>query len=165
MRFRSALALILLLAVFPACAKKTTTVNTPNTPNGPVTVTQNDSVRQATVQTDQGKVVMGQGAVDPNSLGLPVYPGATPSAAGSYAMQSKQGSAQIVTIETHDPFAKVVAFYKEKMPPGSESAQAAAGGNATAQFVIGKPTDKSHKQVMITQAGDVVRITMVVGSD
>jgi hypothetical protein len=162
MRFGAALILVAMIALLPACAKKTTTVNTPN---GPVTVTQDNSVRQATVQTDQGKVTMGQGAVDPNNLGLPVYPGATPSEAGSYSMQTKQGSAQIVTIETHDPFDKVVAFYKDKMPAGTQSSQTATGAAAVAQFVNGKDTDKSHKQVMISQANGVVRITLIVGNN
>lgn len=162
MRFRVAIALVSMLAVFSACAKKTTTVNTPN---GPVTVTQNDSVRQATVQTDQSKVVMGQGAVDPNTLGLPVYPGATPSVSGSFSVQAKQGSAQIVTIETHDPFDKVLAFYKEKMPPGTQTSQITTGGNATAYFDTGKSKEKMHKQIQILQSGDVVKIVMMVGTD
>jgi hypothetical protein len=159
MRLPLTVALVAALAVLSACAKQAPSGS--NTSSGPPT----SSVQKATVQTSQGQVVMGQGAVDPNSLGLPVYPGATPSEAGSYSMQAKQGSAQIITLETHDPYDKVVAFYKDKMPAGTTTFQTGSGAGATAQFIVGKDTDKSHKQIVIAQSGGLVRITMLVGTN
>jgi hypothetical protein len=158
MRFVPFLMLAALLAAFPACAKKSSPTTAPGAS------TPQTSVQQATVQTNEGKVTMGQGAVDPASLGLPVYPGATPSEAGSYSLTAQQGSAQIVTIETKDPFDKVVAYYKANLPAGTQTVVAGAGTAATAQFAVGKSTDKVHKQIIIAQSGDTVRITMLVGT-
>lgn len=166
MRFGAALMLVAMVALLPACAKKSTTENAPANPGATTTAaTPGSSVQQATVQTSQGKVTMGQGAVDPNSLGLPVYPGATPIDAGSYSMQTAQGSAQIVTVETHDSYDKVIAFYKDKMPPGTQSFLVGSGSTASAQFVVGKDTDKSKKQIVIAQSNGAVRITMLVGTN
>ncbi|HME81923.1 MAG TPA: hypothetical protein VKF82_07580 [Candidatus Eremiobacteraceae bacterium] len=159
MRLVPVLMLAALLAVFPACAKKSQTTTAPGA------MAPQTSVQRATVVTTQGKVTMGQGAVDPNSLGLPVYPGATPSEAGSYSMTAPQGSEQILTIETKDPFDKVVAFYKDKMPAGTQSALTGSGSAATAQFAIGKPADKVHKGIIIAQSGGTVKITMMVGTN
>src|ERR1700687_5304157 len=104
MRFGLALLIIAALAVLPACAKKTTVVQGTN---GPVTVTQDQANKVVSVQSREGKAVMGVGAVDPATLGLPVYPGATPNESGSLAAQSKEGSAKILTLTTSDSFDKV----------------------------------------------------------
>jgi hypothetical protein len=165
MRFSTALMLVAMVALLPACAKKSTTENPPAAGASPAAATPGTSVQQATVQTDQGKVVMGKDAVDPAKLGLPIYPGATPTEAGSFSVQGKSSSAQAVTIETHDPFDKVVAFYKANMPAGTQLFQASGGAAASAQFVTAKASDKSQKQVVITQSDGVVKITMVVGTN
>ncbi|HEV2909288.1 MAG TPA: hypothetical protein VGX02_08415 [Candidatus Eremiobacteraceae bacterium] len=167
MRFGAALMLVAMIALLPACAKKSTTENGPAATAGATTAaaTPESSVQQATVQTNQGKVVMGKDAVDPSKLGLPVYPGATPSDAGSFSIQGKDSSAQAVTIETHDPFDKVVAFYKANMPAGTQSFQASSGSEASAQFVTAKSNDKSQKQVVISQSNGVVKITLLVGTN
>ena len=122
------------------------------------------SVQQASVQTQQGKVTMGQGAVDPNSLGLPLYPGAQPSDAGSFAVTNQQGGTQIVTMVTKDGYDKVVAFYKAKMPAGTQEVVSGEGAAAKAQFVEVKAHDKVQRSVIVAPAGDSVNITMIVGS-
>jgi len=154
------LVTLALLAVFvmSACAKNSAPQTAPSS-NSP-----QSSIQQATVNTNQGKVTMGQGAVDPNSLGLPVYPGAQPSEAGSFSVTSQQGSSQIVTIVTKDPYDKVVAFYKAKMPAGTQVAITGSGTGAKAQFVQAKTGDKVQKSVIIAPAGDSVNITMIVGN-
>ncbi len=158
MRFVPLLMLAALLVTLPACAKKSSPTSAPGA------LAPQTSVQRATVQTNEGKVTMGQGAVDPASLGLPVYPGATPSEAGSYSLTAQQGSAQIVTIETKDPYDKVVAFYKANLPAGTQSVLAGSGTGATAQFAVGKASDKVHKQIIIAQSGGTVKITMLVGT-
>ncbi|MBV8081606.1 MAG: hypothetical protein JOY86_01335 [Candidatus Eremiobacteraeota bacterium] len=162
MRFGLMLALAAALAAFPACAKN----SAPQTAPGTTTEqSPTSSVQQATIQMPQGKVQMGQGAVDPNTLGLPVYPGATPSQAGSFSVSGAQGGGtQIVTIVTKDPFDKVVAFYKAKMPAGTQEVQTGSGATAKAQFVAGKASDAEHKNVIIAPSGDAVNITLIVGS-
>ena len=160
MRILLAFALGASLALLPACAKKSTV----NTPNGPVTVTQENGVKQVTMQSSEGTTKIGEGVVDPNSLGLPVYPGATPSKSGAFSSQTKMGGAQVVTLETTDPFDKVYAFYHEKMPAGSEKMKVSEGGASMATFQIGSDKDKSHKGVSIVAAAGKTNITLMVSS-
>jgi hypothetical protein len=161
MRFGLMLVLAAALAL-PACAKNSAPQTAPNgsTANSPTT-----SVQQATVQMPQGKVSMGQGAVDPNTLGLPVYPGATPSEAGSFSVTGSHGNGtQIVTVVTKDPFDKVVAFYKAKMPAGTHEVETGSGSTAKAQFVAGKSSDSAQRSVIVAPAGDAVNITLIVAT-
>lgn len=160
---RSAVTLALLAALFTmsACAKSNSTQTGSSSSSAP----PQSSIQQATVNTNQGKVTMGQGAVDPNSLGLPVYPGARPSEAGSFAVTSQHGSSQIVTVVTKDSYDKVVAFYKAKMPAGTQVAMTGSGTSAKAQFVQAKAGDKVQRSVIIAPAGDSVNITMIVGNN
>ena len=161
MRFGLTLALVAMLAVFPACAKKSTTISSSN---GPVTVTQSNGNKNVSIQSKEGSVVLGQNAVDPNTLGLPVYPGAIASEGGSLAATTKEGTAKVVTLQTKDSFDKVYAFYKAKMPAGTETSHMTAGGTSMAAFTMGSSTDKEHKSVSITATGDKVSITLVVGT-
>jgi hypothetical protein len=161
MRLPLALVLVAALALLPACAKKSTTYNTPN---GPVTVTQNNGVKQVTVKGSEGTTTIGVGAVDPSTLGLPIYPGATTSPSGSFASQTKQGGAQVVTMQTADAFDKVYAFYKDKMPAGSEKMKMSSNGTSMATFQIGGDNDKSRKGVSIMSAQGKTNITLIVSS-
>lgn len=161
MRHGLALALVAVLAVVPACAKKSTTVQGPN---GPVTVTQDQGGNTVTYQSKDTTAKLGIGAVDPASLGLPLYPGAQPNANGSLASQTKEGSSQLLTMQTTDSFDKVYAFYKDKMPAGSEKNHMSAAGNQMATFQIGASTDKVQKTVNITTSGDKTDIILMVGS-
>lgn len=166
MRFGLTLALVAVLAIFPACAKKSTTIGstTVSSSSGNVTMTQSNGNKDVSIQTKEGKVVLGQNAVDPNTLGLPVYPGAIPSEGGSLAATTKEGTAKVVTLQTKDSFDKVYAFYKAKMPAGTETSHMSAGGTSMAGFTIGSSTDKEHKTVSIAASGDKVNITLVVGT-
>jgi len=155
-----ALFLVVTFALLPACAKKSTI----NTSSGPVTVTEQNGVKQVTMKSSEGTTKIGEGVVDPNSLGLPVYPGATPSKSGAFSSQTKMGGAQVVTIETTDSFDKVYAFYHAKMPPGTEKMKVAAAGASMATFQIGGDKDKSHKGVSIVTAPGKTSITLMVSS-
>ena len=161
MRFGLALALIAVCAVLPACSKRTTTVPTAN---GPVTVTQDNGSKNVSYQSKEGKVVLGQNAVDPASLGLPIYPGATPSEGGSLAADTNRGSAKVVTLQTKDSFDKVYAFYHTNMPAGSEKSKMSMAGSSMASFQIGNEAAKMQKSVSIVGSGNSVTITLIVGT-
>ena len=161
MRYGLALALVAILAAFPACAKKSTTIQGAN---GPVTVTQDQANKSVTFQSKEGTAKLGVGAVDPASLGLPLYPGATPNANGSLSTETKEGKNQLITMQSTDSFDKVYAFYKDKMPAGSEKAHMSVAGNQMASFQVGTSTDKEQKTVSITTSGDKTDITLMVGT-
>jgi hypothetical protein len=161
MRYGLVLALVAVLAVVPACAKKSTTIQGAN---GPVTVTQDQGSKSVTFQSKEGTAKLGVGAVDPASLGLPIYPGAQPNANGSLSTQTSAGSAQLLTMQTADSFDKVYAFYKDKMPAGSEKTHVSAAGNSMASFQIGASGDKVLKTVNITSSSDKTDIVLMVST-
>lgn len=162
MRYGLALALAAALAVLPACAaKKSTTISGAN---GPVTITQDQGNKSVTFQSKEGTAKLGVGAVDPQSLGLPIYPGAQPNANGSLSSETAQGKSQLLTMETTDAFDKVYAFYKDKMPAGSEKTHLTAAGQQLANFQIGSSADKVQKSVTISVSGDKTNILLMVGS-
>jgi hypothetical protein len=161
MRYGLVLALVAVLALVPACAKKSTTIQGAN---GPVTVTQDQGSKSVTFQSKEGTAKLGVGAVDPASLGLPLYPGAQPNGNGSLSTQTAEGSAQLLTMQSTDSFDKVYAFYHDKMPAGSEKTHVSAAGNQMASFQIGATTDKVQKTVSITTSGDKTDITLMVGT-
>jgi hypothetical protein len=170
MRYGLALTLIAILAVVPACAKRSTTVQGTNGSttiqgaNGPVTVSQDQGSKSITFQSNEGTSKIGVGAVDPASLGLPLYPGALPNPNGSLSSSTKAGTSSLLTMETADSFDKVYAFYKDKMPAGSEKSHVSAGGNQMASFQVGASGDKVQKTVNITTSGDKTDIMLMVGA-
>jgi len=76
---------------------------------------------------------------------LPIYPGSTVGA--SAASNGQAGT----VLTTADSFDKVYAWYKGKMPAGSEKAKASAGGIDTAVFTVENNGGKSNVSIM-TQA-------------
>jgi len=167
MRYGVVFALVAALAVFTACTKQSTTTQGSTTiqgSNGPVTITQDQGSKSVTFQSKEGTAKLGVGAVDPQSLGLPIYPGAQPNGNGSLSSETSQGKSQMLTMETADPFDKVYAFYKDKMPAGSEKSHVAMAGNQMAGFQIGSNTDKVQKSVTITASGGKTSILLMVGS-
>ena len=136
------------------CAKKTTTVNTSA---GNVTVEQNAAGETTTVKSDQGEVKYGKGAVDPASLGLPVYPGAKASDQNSVSVSGmKQGGegGQVVMLTTDDSFDKVYDYYHSQMPAGSEKMKVTSGKTRMATFEVGESSSKDSKTVMIQDTSD-----------
>lgn len=119
---------------------------------GGTTVTTNGSGQSQTVTygNGQGSVTVGKNAVDPASLGLPVYPGAIASETGGYSAQTAQGTGQAVLLSTTDPFDSVYNYYKAHMPAGSEQMHMTSNGSELAEFMIGKTGDKDQKAVEIT---------------
>jgi ABC-type enterochelin transport system substrate-binding protein len=147
------------MLVLGACAKKSTTVNTPG---GNVTVEQNAGGQTTTVTSKEGKVTVGKGAVDVASLGLPVYPGAKQDEnAMSMTGSSKTGSGSFVMLTTDDPFDKVYDYYKSQMPAGSEKMKVASGDTQMASFQVGESAAKETKSVTISSAKGKTTIQLV----
>ena len=140
-------AITMVLIALAGCSSghKTTVVT-----NGGTVTTDTSADSKTTTITSQGSSVkVGQNAVDPAKLGLPLYPGASTAEGGGWAMQSKSGGGEIVTLTTTDSFDAVEAWYKSKMPANSESINMKSGDTASAIFTVGKDADKEQRSVMI----------------
>lgn len=135
---------------------KTTVV----TSEGTVTTDTSSDSKTTTITTQNGSVKVGENAVDPASLGLPVYPGASTAEGGGWSMQSKEGGGQIVTLTTKDSFDTVEAWYKSKMPAGSEAMNMKSGDTASAIFKVGKDTDSDQSTIVINGEKDKTTITL-----
>jgi hypothetical protein len=136
------------------CSHKTTI----QTSQGSVTVDQ--GANSTTIKTKDGEVAYGKGAVDPSSLGLPVYPGAASSDQGvSIADGSKAQGAKVALLTTTDSFDKVYDYYKSQLPAGSEKSKVEAGDTQLATFEIGADTN-DEKSVTITGSKDKVSISL-----
>jgi hypothetical protein len=105
---------------------------------------------------------------DLSSLGLPVYPNVFESAWVGNMSDDTQTTRQ-GNMSTHDAFDKVYAWYKQKMPAGSEGGEASASNHLTddgdhaAMFQIGTTADPKSKMVMITQnKGDEATIVVLI---
>ena len=126
-------------------------------------VTVEQPNRQMTsVKTDQGEVKVGNVAVDPASLGLPLYPGATQSDANSMTVSSpsKGVEAQVAVLTTADGFDEVYDFYKSRMPAGSEKAKIASAGRQMANFEVGLGS-ADEKSAVIREADGKVLIRLL----
>ena len=129
------------------------------TGQGSVSVDQSNG--STTIKSNGGQVSVGKNAVDPASIGLPVYPGAaqsTDNSAVSINDTSKGEGAQFVVLTTADPFDKVYDYYKGQLPAGSEKMKVESGGSDIAQFQTG--TEKDQKVVMITGGKDKTTIEL-----
>jgi hypothetical protein len=69
-------------------------------------------------------------------LGVPVYPGAAADAGGSFTTAS---GTSVAAFQTADSYPQVVAFYRRRLPPGSQtmSASTADGSAATFEYARG----------------------------
>jgi hypothetical protein len=115
-----------------------------------VTTNGNGQAQTTTISNGQGTVTAGKNAVNPASLGLPVYPGSSVSENGGYSAQTQQGSGAALVMTTTDSFDSVYNYYKAHMPAGSEQMHMTAGNSEIAEFQVGKSGDKTQKAVEIT---------------
>lgn len=151
-------ALAVTAIVAAGCASRKTTVATAN--GTTVTTDTSGNSQTVTVNSSQGTATYGKGAVDPASLGLPVYPNATASDTAGYAAETKEGSGRVVVMATTDSFDKVYAWYRSQMPAGSEQMHMTSGNGDVATFAEGKQGDKTQKAVQISSAGDKTSIVL-----
>lgn len=160
MTMRKILISIALIASIAGCTShKVVDANgTTVTTNG----TGNDQT--VTVQASGGTITAGKNAVDPSSVGLPVYPGATAAEGGSVSGSDANGSGALVSLKTTDSFDKVYAYYKAHMPADSQTMESTSGGTSVASFVEGKSSDKVQKTVTITGASDGTQIMLTTAT-
>ena len=91
---------------------------------------------------------------DLSSIGLPLYPNVYESGWTGNFSDDKQ-AARVGQMSTHDTFDQVYRWYKERMPAGSESPEAAASNHTTdegdrmAVFDAGTTGDAKMKRVML----------------
>jgi hypothetical protein len=155
--YRVAAIAIALVALAGCSSSHKTTVDTNG---GTVTTDTSADSKTTTITTKDASVKVGQNAVDPAQTGLPVYPGATTAEGGGWAMQSKNGGGEIVTLTTTDSFDAVEAWYKSKMPANSETLNMKTGDTASAIFAEGKEGDKEERSVMINGQKDKTTIML-----
>ncbi|MDE2481403.1 MAG: hypothetical protein KGN02_04345 [bacterium] len=129
------------IVALAACSHKATVM----TSEGPASVSQSDDGKSMTVTTKDGTVSIDK-AVDASTLGAPVYPGAT--SAGSLSGTTEKGTGALATYTTKDSFDKVYAFYKSKLPAGSEKMKMATGDSQMAVFQVG--ADSAPEQTSVT---------------
>ena len=156
-----AFAVAALLAA--GCTSHKTTVDS----NGTTVTTSGDNSDQTvTVQSKEGTAVAGKGAVDAANakLGLPVYPGASPTT--GYTGTNGQGnSGALVELTTKDGFDKVYAWYQSQLPAGSERAKTSSASGEMAIFEVGKEGDKTQKVVTIMSTSDGTTIQLAGGTN
>ena len=149
-------AIVLIAAIAGCTSHKVTEAN-----GTTVTTSGTGENQTVTVQGSGGSVTAGKNAVDPATLGLPVYPGATTDESGAMSGTSAQGSGALVSLKTSDPFDKVYGWYKAHMPAKAETMQSTSGGTSVGSFVEGTSSDKQQKSVTITSSAEGTTITLM----
>jgi len=131
------------------------------TANGTATVTKNGST--TTVETKEGKLTAGQGAVDVSKLGAPLYPGATQTQDNSsISVTTSSGSSAMASFSTNDSFAAVEAWYKARLPKGSEKMNVNQGGSSIAEFTMNEDS-ANQTLVMVTGKDGKTQIVITHG--
>ena len=154
---RKIICALVLTAAIAGCSSHKTTVDSNGTT---VTTNGTGSDQTVTVQGSGGTITTGKNAVDPGSLGLPVYPGAAADSSGAVSGQTQEGSGALVTLKTSDGFDKVYAYYKAHMPANSQTMESTSGNSSVASFVEGTSSDKVQKSVTITSSSDGTQIML-----
>src|SRR5437868_10556748 len=158
MRLSTALCLFCIVALTACGSQKSTTISTGN---GTATVTKNGST--TTYESKEGKMTVGQGAVDVAKLGAPLYPGASQSADnGSISVTTASGSGVMASFTTNDSFDKVYAWYQAKMPKGSEKMHVSQSGASIAEFLTAENT-ADQTLVMVSSKDNQTQIVITHG--
>jgi hypothetical protein len=68
------------------------------------------------------------------ALGIPIYPGAQADSGGAFTMRIGNRMVQVAAFQTVDSFAAVQAFYRRRLPPGSQTISASTADGFAATF-------------------------------
>jgi len=151
-------AILLVIAIAGCTSHKASDANsttgTTGTSSGP------GGNQTESVQTHGGSMSMGKNAVNPATMGLPIYPGATANVNGALSGTSAQGSSQLISLQTSDPFDKVFAWYKSRMPENPQNARSASGKISIGEFFEGTSSDRQWKSVTLTSLPAGTTITL-----
>lgn len=156
---RNAFMAILTVVLLTGCSGHKVTAS-----NNGTTVTSSGDNQTVTVQTKEGTVVAGKGAVDVAKLGLPIYPGAVQNENAGFSGQGAAGTSAMTTLTTKDSFDKVYEWYKAQLPAGSEKVKTTSDSGSMAMFQVGKEGDKEQKAIEIMGAKDQTTILLTVGT-
>jgi len=150
---------VISIAALAACGggQKTTY----STGNGTATVTKNGGT--TTYESKEGKVTVGQGAVDVSKLGAPLYPGAAQSEEnGSITVTTASGAGSMASFTTGDSFDKVYSWYKAHLPKGAEKMHVSQSGTSIAEFTMAENT-ANQTLVMVTAKDNATQIVITHG--
>ncbi len=143
MRLTATFIALLATVSLAACGSSTST-----------TTTTTDSASSAPATAGAATTAPGAGSA---TTGVPVYPGATTMASGSHMTGGSMGAASGTVYTTADAFDKVEAFYKAKLPAGSEKAHTMLKTGDTAVFYTGTAGDMTS--LTISQVAGKTMIT------
>jgi hypothetical protein len=97
-----------------------------------------------------GSVSIGQGAVDPSRLHIPLYPGAAQSSGlGSFSDSDANGSTAITTLDANASFEQVVAWYKMHVPIDAQPTRVSAGSETTVSYAWVSQDGRADRDVTI----------------
>lgn len=131
-----------------------------HTGQGTTTIETNALHTTQKITSGHGTAVIGKGAVDERSLGLPLYPGMIPSQTGGMRVVDAEGVKHQVSLSTKDPFDKVYTWYRDHLPAGSEQLHMAEPSASIATFVIGKAGDRDQRSVQIQADGKTTNVLL-----
>jgi hypothetical protein len=103
-----------------------------------------------TFSDKSGTVKIGQGAVDPSSLGVPLYPGAIQDPSSSSSSRAADGSTEITTLTTADAYNKVDAWYKAHLPADAQATHIDVGAESTSSFQWARDNGRESRVVTIS---------------
>ena len=94
------------------------------------------------------------------AIGLPVYPGATPTEGGGVTVRSGSKLITAAYYKAAAPLSAVERFYASRLPRGSLKAFISQQGAGTANFVIAQ--SKATKQVILSvdAAGTILQLSV-----
>lgn len=157
MRFLVSFCVVFAL-VGTGCSKQSTTPNQSSADTSAV------DQKATALESKAGSVKFGVSSVDAAKLGVPLYPGAKATEGGGLNATTAEGSAQILVLTTGDSFDKVYAWYKSKMPAGSEKARSSSADNSFASFEIVKNGAKEISSVQLSTDGGKTQIAISHGT-
>jgi hypothetical protein len=76
-------------------------------------------------------------ALQATALGAPLYPGAQADEGGSFVTRRGNRIAEVAAFQTTDSFERVQAFYRDRLPAGSQIISASTANGLAATFNFG----------------------------
>jgi hypothetical protein len=80
-------------------------------------------------------------------LGVPLYPGAQADEGGSFATRNGNRVFEVAAFQTVDSFERVQAFYRRRLPTGSQTISAATADGLAATFDFGSRGERVTVEV------------------
>ncbi|HLJ82610.1 MAG TPA: hypothetical protein VKT51_00370 [Candidatus Eremiobacteraceae bacterium] len=118
-----------------------------------------------TFSDKSGTVKIGQGAVDPSSLGVPLYPDAVQDPSSSSSSVAADGSTKITTLSTVDSYAQVNAWYKAHLPGDAQASHLSVGAESTTSYQWTRGDGRENRVVTVSTNYGKPIITISVSID